>query len=275
MLEIQCNNVYFPIMYNNKVSQNCHQMLSFLFDSYNMIILCMFISFICAIKKIFFKFRNVSKQFLSVFKDQQQKSPFSLSTKMSKIRSYIPFFKFSNHRRSIFQKLIGRVYLVFDPSSKSNDDTVRTSQSKHSLKYVQEYLRMVREVTIDKENLDYLNHHDTFYICDMTDNLQCWMLLKRSHLLVPLQILKPQKKKFHSPFFELKKKKKCHDMEGTFVGSLHGHNFLMEINVYDYYNLKISSEPEEELKLLFKKIKRHYNSHNKQFLQAFDTCLKF
>ncbi|ETO02861.1 hypothetical protein RFI_34552 [Reticulomyxa filosa] len=36
---------------------------------------------------------------------------------------------------------------------------------------------MVREVAIDKENLDYLNHHETFYICDMTDNLQYWMII--------------------------------------------------------------------------------------------------
>ncbi|ETO02986.1 hypothetical protein RFI_34424 [Reticulomyxa filosa] len=41
---------------------------------------------------------------------------------------------------------------------------------------VQEYLRMAREITIDKENLDYLDHHTTFYICDMADNLQYWMI---------------------------------------------------------------------------------------------------
>ncbi|ETN99937.1 hypothetical protein RFI_37530, partial [Reticulomyxa filosa] len=41
----------------------------------------------------------------------------------------------------------------------------------------EEYLRMTREATIDKENLDYLNHHRTFYIYDMTDNLQYWMIV--------------------------------------------------------------------------------------------------
>ncbi|ETO31773.1 hypothetical protein RFI_05346, partial [Reticulomyxa filosa] len=42
---------------------------------------------------------------------------------------------------------------------------------------VQEYLRMAREATIDKKNLDYLDHHRTFYIYDMTDNLQYWMIV--------------------------------------------------------------------------------------------------
>ncbi|ETO32489.1 hypothetical protein RFI_04628, partial [Reticulomyxa filosa] len=40
-----------------------------------------------------------------------------------------------------------------------------------------EYLRMAREATIDKENLDYLNHHGTFYICNITDNLQYWIIV--------------------------------------------------------------------------------------------------
>ncbi|ETO02936.1 hypothetical protein RFI_34477 [Reticulomyxa filosa] len=47
---------------------------------------------------------------------------------------------------------------------------------------VQEYLRMAREITIDKENLDYLDHHKTFYICDMTDNLQYWMIAVEKEL---------------------------------------------------------------------------------------------
>ncbi|ETO07305.1 hypothetical protein RFI_30087 [Reticulomyxa filosa] len=48
---------------------------------------------------------------------------------------------------------------------------------KKEKRQVQEYLRMAREATIDKENLDYLNHHKTFYIYDMTDNLQYWMIV--------------------------------------------------------------------------------------------------
>ncbi|ETN99295.1 hypothetical protein RFI_38186, partial [Reticulomyxa filosa] len=47
-----------------------------------------------------------------------------------------------------------------------------------------EHLGMTREVTIDKENLDYLNHYETFYIYNMTDNLQYWMIVVEKELCI-------------------------------------------------------------------------------------------
>ncbi|ETO02995.1 hypothetical protein RFI_34415, partial [Reticulomyxa filosa] len=57
-------------------------------------------------------------------------------------------------------------------------------QNKHPLKCVQEYLEMIRKVTIDKKNLDYLNHHETFYICNVTDNRQYWMVVEKESFIV-------------------------------------------------------------------------------------------
>ncbi|ETN97535.1 hypothetical protein RFI_39992 [Reticulomyxa filosa] len=125
-------------------------------DSHNMVMLCMFISFMYAIiGKIFSKFKKQQTVLLSVLKGQQ-KSPFSLKNVRNKIQHSIQFFKFPNlRRRSIFKKLIGG-----------------------------EYLRMAREATIDKENLDYLNHYKMFYICDITDNLQHWMIVEKESFIV-------------------------------------------------------------------------------------------
>ncbi|ETN98226.1 hypothetical protein RFI_39284 [Reticulomyxa filosa] len=82
---------------------------------------------------------------------------------------------------AFFKSLLEECISSFVPSSKSkNDDTeslVRMSQSKHPLEYVQEHLRMIREIIIDKKNLDHLNYHETFYMCDITDNLQYWMII--------------------------------------------------------------------------------------------------
>ncbi|ETO00901.1 hypothetical protein RFI_36539, partial [Reticulomyxa filosa] len=155
--------------------------------------------------------------------------------------------------KSLLEECISSMILFLKVKMTTQRTLVRMSQSKHILKNVQEYLRMVGEVTIDKENLDYLNHHETFYMCEMTDNLQYWMIvvekesfvvccengglpshntlsslqffkithhniasicLSTATLMMGPQILKPQKKN-HTLFFELKKKK-LNSMKGTF-----------------------------------------------------------
>ncbi|ETN99400.1 hypothetical protein RFI_38082 [Reticulomyxa filosa] len=131
------------------------------------------------------------------------------------------------------------------------------SQSKHHLKYIQEYLRMAREVMIDKEHLDYLDHHKMFYMCDMTDNFQYWMIVEkesfvvccengglpshnfivssvfqtyisqhRINLLGYCQVNNGSYNSQHRGFFELKKKSSATISEGTLWSFFHGHDFL-------------------------------------------------
>ncbi|ETO02866.1 hypothetical protein RFI_34547 [Reticulomyxa filosa] len=128
------------------------------------------------------------------------------------VQSSIQFFKFPTPEeeeevffKSLLEDCISSLILLLKvKTTATKRASVRMSQSKHTLKCVQEYLGMAREATIGKENLDYLNHHDTFYICDMMDNLQYWMIAVEkesfvvccengglpSHNLSPLQFFK-------------------------------------------------------------------------------------
>ncbi|ETO09021.1 hypothetical protein RFI_28366 [Reticulomyxa filosa] len=96
---------------NNFLNKKC--------DSHNMVILCECLFHLCIqISRKTYKIKNVSKLFCYQYFKDQQKPPFSFSKKnvRNKIQSSIQFFKFPNpRRRSSFQKLIGIVYLLFDP----------------------------------------------------------------------------------------------------------------------------------------------------------------
>ncbi|ETO23565.1 hypothetical protein RFI_13613 [Reticulomyxa filosa] len=142
--------------------------------------------------KIFFSIKNFSnsetlgKQFCCQYlKINNKNSPFLFQRKMSEIRSNpsYNFLSFSTseeeeEEEAFFKSLLEEcISLRLKVKTTTKRALVRMSQSKHPLEYVQEYVRMAREATIDKENLDYLNHHETFYICDMTDNLQYWIII--------------------------------------------------------------------------------------------------
>ncbi|ETO06368.1 hypothetical protein RFI_31027 [Reticulomyxa filosa] len=198
---------------------------------------------------IFLKFRNVCKQFCC---QQQQNSPFSFSKKMSKIRSSPPYnflsFPTSEEKeaffRSLLEECISSLVLLLKVKTTTQRPSVRMSQSKHYLKYVQEYLRMAREVTMDKENLEYLNYHKMFYICDMTDNLQYWMIvvekesfavccenggLPSHNILSSLQFFKMTHHNVASTCLNTAKSMmQCNDIGRRFMESFYGHDFLIE-----------------------------------------------
>ncbi|ETO10956.1 hypothetical protein RFI_26420, partial [Reticulomyxa filosa] len=142
LLEIQYSDVYFPIC----VSTN---------------VLKMTIN-----KQLDFKTKNIffDKKWIRIIC-----FPFLFQRKISEIRS---------EEEAFFKSLLEEcISLRLKVKTTTKRALVRMSQSKHPLEYVQEYVRMAREATIDKENLDYLNHHKTFYICDITDNLQYLMIV--------------------------------------------------------------------------------------------------
>ncbi|ETN99847.1 hypothetical protein RFI_37620, partial [Reticulomyxa filosa] len=144
------------------------------------------------------------------------------------------------------------------------------------------------------ENLDYLNYHETFYICNMTDNLQYWIVLVEKESFVVCcehgelpshNILSPL------PFFKTTHHNIapiCLDiakvlttiffdttiLEGVFVKSLHGHDFLIE-DVLMYSGKLLTNETLSQqqivkilqgLKMQWKKDK----SNNKHSKFAFD-----
>ncbi|ETO05972.1 hypothetical protein RFI_31424, partial [Reticulomyxa filosa] len=246
LLEIQCNDVYFSIcyaatlqMYNNKFRNDF--ILSYSsnkkpyyktknnFSIKNVVILCsLFHLCVQSIKKMlttsnfdrkgiyssFFKCRNVSKHF-----PDSEEEAFS---------------------KSLLEECISSLILLLKVKTTTQRPSVRMSQNKHHLKYVQEYLRMVCEVMIDKEHLDYLDHHKTFYMCKMTDNLQYWMIVEKGlfivccengglplhNTLLSLQFFKLTHHNIASIFFLNKKKKQCNDIGRHFVEFFHGHDFL-------------------------------------------------
>ncbi|ETO04537.1 hypothetical protein RFI_32860 [Reticulomyxa filosa] len=103
----------------------------------------------------FSKFSNISKQFYQYLR-ANKKTPFSFSKKNVKIISNPPynFLSFQTEEEEAFIKsLLGECISPLIPSK-------------------------------NKENLDYLNHHRTFYICDMTYNPQYWMIVEKESFAV-------------------------------------------------------------------------------------------
>ncbi|ETN97508.1 hypothetical protein RFI_40021, partial [Reticulomyxa filosa] len=232
LLEIECNDVYSQLLCRNstnvqqKVSQNCHQMLSFLSNKQLEIISLLYSSN----KKPYYKTKK------NFFDKKCGNIMYAINQKI--------FQTSEEEEEAFFKSLLEECLYSLIPCSESKDDIVRMSQSKHPLKYVQEYLRMAHEVTIDKESLDYLNHHEMFYICGMTDSLQYWMIVveKKSFVVCcengglssndTLSSLKLFKIIHHNIasicLNTAKSMMHCNDIGRHFVESFHGHDFLIE-----------------------------------------------
>ncbi|ETO04536.1 hypothetical protein RFI_32861, partial [Reticulomyxa filosa] len=198
------------------------------------------------------KYSNSKPNFLLKCKLKLQPKKFLLTMSILIEKEYIEDFSNSEtlankKEKAFFKSLLEECFSSLIPLLKvktTQRPSVRMSQSKHYLKYVQEYLRMAREVTIDKEYLDYLNHYETFYICNMTDNLQYWMIVVEKESFVvccengglpshstlsSLQFFKVTHHNMASICLNTAKSMmQCSDIGMHFMESFYGHDFLTE-----------------------------------------------